>query len=145
MDNQPEILCISSRNPGYIASLAWVFESSGIPHRFVVEYGLMQIVIQPSWIEQANQIRSRFGLMEQSELPAPKFNYLMCLEPEELEDMIAHPEAWRSDEIEAAQQILVIKLEDRKQVMELLTKVPVAVQADQSSLQFPWMGAPSYQ
>jgi|GEM_PF-6486673 len=144
MDNQVENLCISSRNPGYIANLAWVFESSGVPHRFLVDCGLMQIVIQPAWREQANQVLSRFGLLEQTELPAPKFNYLMCLETEELEDVIASPGCWKADEIEAAKQILSIKLEDRKQVMELLTKVPVAVQPDQAILEFPWMGVASH-
>ncbi len=125
MDSKVDNLVISSRNPGYIATLSSVFEVESIEHRLDVEFGLMLIVVPGPWVALARASMCKYGLDECKKLPPVEFNYLNSLDPEELEEVIGQPEVWRQEEIEAARQIKEVKLSTRQKAVDLIHRVPL--------------------
>ena len=126
MDSTLDNLVISSRNPGYIATLSSVFEVKGVDHRLEVDRGWMRVVVPFAWVETAEEAMSEFGLYEQSLLPPPRFNHLTVLSAEELEVVIGQPEIWKKDEIEAARQIQAVKISTRQKAIDMINRVPLA-------------------
>ena len=125
MDNSQDNLDISSRNPGYVATLSCVFEVKGIVHHLEVDRGLMRLVVPPYLAEKARQAISEFELQEKLKLPSSRFSHLTGLETDELEALMEQPHIWKQDEIEAAKQIHAVKVSTRQKAVDLIARVPM--------------------